>query len=215
MAKAVKRTVVSAVKRTVMSPDYMVKAWATRSGNESEDDDSALFGEGLCCRCLEIVPPNRKLVAASAQRLAPGAHTRTDALNGCLPVRTHAFPPTDRNSYLSLIPKMHVPADALNGCRIASHGRFGAHVLPLYPETTAGAHPVCTDVPKLMAAREEGRRAVQMGVAAPLGLPLMGGALVSEEEAETAGDVAPGLGRGGAIGEVSAAAEAVRASVHL
>ena len=45
MAKAVKRTVVSAVKRTVMSPDYMVKAWATRSGNDSEDDDSALFGE--------------------------------------------------------------------------------------------------------------------------------------------------------------------------
>ena len=73
---------------------------------------------------------------------------------------------------------------------------------------------MCTDVPKLMAAREEGRRAVQMGVAAPLGLPLMGGALVSEEEAE-AGVVAPGLGRGGAIGEVSAAAEAVRASVHL
>ena len=35
----------SAVKRTVMSPDYMVKAWATRSGNDSEDDDSALFGE--------------------------------------------------------------------------------------------------------------------------------------------------------------------------
>ena len=74
---------------------------------------------------------------------------------------------------------------------------------------------MCTDVPKLMAAREEGRRAVQMGVAAPLGLPLMGGALVSEEEAEVAGVDAPGLGRGGTIGEVSAAAEAVRASVQL
>ena len=43
-------------------------------------------------------------------------------------------------------------------------------MLPLYPETTGGAHPVCTDVPKLLAAKEEGRRVVQ----AAIGSLLMG-----------------------------------------
>lgn len=46
-------------------------------------------------------------------------------------------------------------------------------MLPLYPESVRGVHPVCTDVRKLLAARAEGYRTIDMRVAAPLGLLLL------------------------------------------
>ena len=47
----------------------------------------------------------------------------------------------------------HTPAEALYDCPVASYQRLGAHVLPLYPESACGVHPICTDVNKLTAAR--------------------------------------------------------------
>ena len=58
-------------------------------------------------------------------------------------------------------------------------------MLPLYPETTGGAHPVCTDVQKLKAAKREGRKAVQVAVGVPLGLSLPVDS-IDEEAAEEA-----------------------------
>jgi predicted patatin/cPLA2 family phospholipase len=42
VARAAKKVLLAAVKRTVMSPDYMIDAWKTGS---SDDDDDALYGE--------------------------------------------------------------------------------------------------------------------------------------------------------------------------
>ena len=57
-------------------------------------------------------------------------------------------------------------------------------MLPLYPETTGGAHPVCTDVQKLRAAKVEGRKAVQEAIGVPLGLTLPVDSM--DEDAEVA-----------------------------
>jgi predicted patatin/cPLA2 family phospholipase len=100
VARAAKKVLLAAVKRTVMSPDYMIDAWKTGS---SDEDDDALY-------------------------------------------------------------------DSLPSVRNASFERFGAHVLPLFPETTGGAHPVCVDVPKLLAGKAEGVRVVNQEVGLPLGL---------------------------------------------
>ena len=40
--------------------------------------------------------------------------------------------------------------------------------MPLYPSTTGGAHPVCTDVQRLLAAKVEGQRVVQATIGALL-----------------------------------------------
>jgi len=42
VARAAKKVLLAAVKRTVMSPDYMIDAWKTGS---SDEDDDALYGE--------------------------------------------------------------------------------------------------------------------------------------------------------------------------
>jgi len=69
---------------------------------------------------------------------------------------------------LQLVMFISVLLDALNGCREAAFDRFGAHVMPLYPSTTGGAHPVCTDVQRLLAAKVEGQRVVQATIGALL-----------------------------------------------
>ncbi|KXZ54288.1 hypothetical protein GPECTOR_5g375 [Gonium pectorale] len=61
-------------------------------------------------------------------------------------------------------PAMGLPDEqlvaALRSCPHAVAANLGAYVLPLYPESTAGCHPLCLDPPTIMAACDVGRDAM-------------------------------------------------------
>lgn len=61
-------------------------------------------------------------------------------------------------------------SSALNKSPIESYDELGSYVLPLYPTSTRGISPVCTDPKKLLDAKQEGCMVVQRLIGDPLGL---------------------------------------------
>ncbi|PNW78748.1 hypothetical protein CHLRE_09g388763v5 [Chlamydomonas reinhardtii] len=106
----------------------------------------------------------------------------------------------------------------LHGCPHEVQRSMGAYVLPLYPEHTAGCHPLCLDPNTLLAACDVGRQALLrlLGplVAAHKGPEAVLAAAASGRMASAAAAMAVG-GSGGSMDDLAGLTEAMAEDLDL
>ncbi|KAG2488924.1 hypothetical protein HYH03_012546 [Edaphochlamys debaryana] len=136
-------------KSTLLNAPYMRGAWASPQAASVSSQDEELGAT------LEACPHQRV-------RTTLEALTKTTVLNA--PYMGDAW-------RVALSPPMSSQDEelgaTLEACPHQVRSGMGAYVLPLYPPTTAGCHPLCLDPAKLRAAAAVGREAM-LGLLGPV-----------------------------------------------